>query len=214
MGAALLSALCESAETRARLVRAAVVDADWAQDVSRACEELLTDDRPLANAVALSVASALVARELVPAVADTLSERKEAWLASVDPLEPSQSLAASALQFLARAAMPRDPRVNGVFVWALDIESLCRMAWRRLGQRAPREVIPRLPNLLAQAPDLAGEVGTVFALVHGELVVDAAKVIKNIEPRVRDVVADAMKKHLYRIKAIRRWVACRQALAD
>ncbi len=208
-----MAALCGDIDTRERLVRAAVVDVSWAQEMVEACDELVRADRPQSVAVGLAVAAAIVARGLVPTVADTLLARREDWLNCVDPLAPDRSLAAGALAFLARVALPRDRRVNAVFIWALDVEALCRQAWRRLGQRAPDEVIPRLPNLLARAPDLAGEVGTVFALVHGDRVVDAAKVLAGVDPAVRDVAAAAIEKHLYRIKAVSRWVACREALA-
>ena len=211
-GEALRSALCGDPAERAHLVRAAVVDVEWAGAVIEACETLIEAREPRAVAAALAVSTALVARGLVPLVAQTLMEHRDEWVSIPDPIAPDQSLAATALDFLAKAALPRDARVIDVFVWALDVESLCRVAWRRLGQRAPEDLIPMLPKLLSLAPDLADEVGTVFALVHGELVIDAARAIAPMDPAVRDPVAAAMEKHLYRIRAVRRWVACRRAL--
>jgi len=211
--ATLPSALCGDADARARLVRAAVVDLAWATEVFGACRELLEDGAPRGVAVALVVGSALNARSLVGPVTVALTHQRETWRVRADPLTPTQSLAASALHFLSKAALPRDDSVTEVFAWGLEVDDLCRLAWRRLGQRAPAAVLERLPTLLRLAPDLADEVGTVFALVHGELVVDAARAVAGVEEPARSTVAAAMEKHLYRIKAIKRWVACRRALA-
>lgn len=211
---ALAEALLDPAD-RARLVRAGVVVADFADALLAAAAALLVDRRPEARGVAIQLGLALYARGLVPAVGAALAERPGDFVGIPDPTDagvPARTLAQSALAFVVRAATPGSAAARAALERALAEPELRVQAWDALGAVAPEAVIPSLGALLTQAPELAERVATRFALVHTPLCEAACRAIVDLPEPTRRAFAESLEKHLKRIFSIRQWVACRQIL--
>ncbi|MEZ4472419.1 MAG: hypothetical protein R3F60_16820 [bacterium] len=84
------------------------------------------------------------------------------------------------------------------------------LAWKVAD--APAAILPHLAALLTEHPALAGEAGTRFALLFGEHCEAAAAAVAPLPAPTREAFAAALEKHLLRVHAVKRWVACRRLL--
>ena len=193
---------------RPEVVRAAVVHADLAEVVSARLPGLLASGQPRAQAAALAVAHGLCARSLT----DTVCEALPALTGVRDPLDPEQTLAHRALYFLIEIARPSHQAAQRAIRAAMAEPGLRIVAWGALGNAPASASLPHLFALLDEAPDLAGEVGTRYALVHTESALAASEILATAPLEVRQAYADTLEKHLKRIFAVKKWVVCRRAL--
>lgn len=203
LGAALIGA------DRAWLVRAAVVHGDFARALADAARVSLSARDPRARAAALAVVEALSARAVVGAVIDAVRGAPGDWVGVPDVIAGG-TLAQTALRLAVESWGAR--RAADFARWALGVPELRVDAWRALGAEDPHIVLPHLAVLLSEAPALAGEVATRFALVHGEQCVAACDAIAGLPMETRRAFGATLEKHLRRVFAIRRWVECRRAL--
>lgn len=202
--AALLDPAGRAAVVRAAVVRGALADAAVAE------AGRMLDDSVEARSAALVVARALVGRRLVPALLARLAD--PGWAGVEDPARPGASLAQGALRFAVEAVGPRRADVRAALERAVDVPGLRVIAWRALADDAPTVVLPSLGALLAEAPGLAEEVATRFALVHGALCPAACRAVAGLPAPTRRAFGAALEKHLRRVSAIRRWAECRRIL--
>lgn len=196
-------------DDRGWLVRAAVVHADHAERLVEAAVGVLGDPDRRARAAALAVIRALGARGAVGAVVDAARAAPDEWVGVPDDIEGG-TLAQGALRLTVELWGPR--RAGDFARWALAVPKLRVGAWRALGAEDPEIVLPHLGALLSEAPALADEVATRFALVHGEHCLAACHAIAGLPLATRRAFGVTLEKHLRRVFAIRRWVECRQVL--
>lgn len=208
VGAALRTAIGGDRATRAWLVRAGVVHPPFTTLLLEACGALFADPDAAQRAAALEVAAALNARPLLAALVDALEDRPGDWL--VD--EAGATLGHRALAFVERAAPPRSALRRRALAWALEQPALRLAAWRGLGMEHPDLLIPHLAEVLRAAPELADPLATRLALVHTEHCEAACRALAAAPEDLRRDFAAPLEKHLRRIFAIKKWVACRQAL--
>lgn len=189
------------------LIRAAVVSAPLAE-AALDCAESLLDGDPVDKSAALAVARALLGRRLVGPVTARLAT--EGWRGVPDPAAPSSTLAQQALRFVLEAVGPR--RARAALEDAIAVPELRVEAWGALAGEAADLVLPHLAELLTEAPDLAADVATRFALVHTDRCRDACRAISALPESTRRDFAAALEKHLRRIFQIRMWAECRRIL--
>ncbi|MCB9547217.1 MAG: hypothetical protein H6706_15405 [Myxococcales bacterium] len=209
-GDALAQALQGDAASRARLVRAAVVHAPFAAAVVATCQALFADGAPRPRGAAIHAAHALLARALIGPLAEAVAA--DALVGVADPFQPGRSLAYSALLYLAEVAPPWDARARAALAHGLSQPELRPLAWRVIGADAPEAVLPHLGALLTEQPALADEVGTRFALLFPTHCEAAAAAVAPLPLATREAFAAALEKHLLRVHAVKRWVACRRLL--
>lgn len=203
---AALPALVRGPE-RAWIVRAAVVSAPLADAALEAAESML-DGPPDDKSAALIVAHGLLGRRLVAPLADRMTS--DGWLGVPDPAAPRSTLAQQALRFVVDAIGPR--RARPILERAIAVPELRVLAWGALAGEAPDLVLPHLAALLTEAPGLAPDVATRFALVHTARCHEACRAISGLPEPTRRAFGLALEKHLRRIFAIRRWAECRRIL--
>ena len=209
--AALLTAISGDAANRGWLVRAGVVDPPFASALLAAARAGLADPSAQVRGAALQVADALLARPLLDRVVDCLIDAPHAWFGVTDPVTGG-TLAQGALRFVERAAPPGHPARARVLRAALPVPEVRVQAWRALGADDPAAVLPHLATLLTDAPGLADELATRLALLHLDLCEPACVALADAPESVRRAFANPLERHLKRIFAIKRWVACRRAL--
>ncbi|MCB9538840.1 MAG: hypothetical protein H6704_21610 [Myxococcales bacterium] len=208
VGSALRAALCGDGPTRAWLVRAAVVHPPFTALLMDTAGALFADADADARAAALEVAAALNARPLLARLVDALEARPEDWLTGPPGATPGHR----ALAFVERAAPPRSALRRRALAWALTQPALQLAAWRGLGMEHPDLLVPHLPDVLAAAPELADPLATRLALVHTDHCEAACRALAPAPEDLRRAFAAPLEKHLRRIFAIKKWVACRRAL--
>lgn len=201
-----LPALVRGAD-RPWLVRAAVVSASLA-DAALDCAEAMLDGDAVDKSAALAVARSLLGRRLVGPVTARLVT--EGWRGVPDPASPSSTLAQQGLRFVIEAVGPR--RARAALEQAIAVPELRIEAWGALAGEAAEPVLPHLAELLTEAPGLAADVATRFALVHTARCRDACRAIKGLPEATRRDFAAALEKHLRRIFEIRMWAECRRIL--
>ncbi len=187
---------------RAWLVRAAVVYPPVADAVARSCERWLREEDASRWRLALELVGALGVRSLV----DCLAERLPAFAAD------DVAVARDALTLVVALASPGRASRRETLRWALGTPELRVLAWGALGADDPEAVLPHLGELLRQAPELAGEVGRRFALIHTPHCHDAARAVASLPEATRRAFAAELEKHLRRVFQIRRWAECRRIL--
>lgn len=207
-----LPAALLDADQRARWVRAAVVHASFAGDVITACTAMLAAEAPEARSVAIQVGRALLARALTTPLAAAILADDPAFAATPDPGRPGWTLAQSALALVAEVASPGHREARAALRHALGRPDLMALAWRVVGGEDADAVLPHLPELLRTHPELADEVGTRFALLFTDRCEEAAQAAAGLPEATRRALGAALEKHLLRIHAVKRWVACRRAL--
>ncbi len=210
-GDALRAALCDPA-ARPRLVRAAVVDAAFAAEVDGWVPALLADPDPQARGAALLLAQALCGRHHAARISAALRDDAAALVGIADPAQPGQTLALSALRYLVSIPGPRHRAARPGIQASLAHPELRVEAWRAMADDEPEAVLPHVAALLRAAPELADPVATRFALVHTAHVEAAAAEVAGLPEATRRAFGAALEKHLKRIFAVKRWVACRRIL--
>ncbi len=205
-------ALLGDAATRAWIVRAAVAHPGVAAAVVAAAVSLLDDPAAGARAAALLALRALSARPQVSAVCDAFFAAPAAFVGVADPLAPGRTLAQSALAFVTGAAPRTHAGARDLLRRGLAIAELRAEAWRALAADDGESPLPHLADLLREHPRLAGPVATQYALVHTALCERAAQAVADLPDEPKRAFAAALQKHLLRIHAVKRWVACRRAL--
>lgn len=207
---ALADALLDD-RRRPWLVRAAVENAGLADAVDEIAIGLLASDDPHARGVALQLGRALMTRALISAVLKAL-ERPEGLVGCPDPQQPRQTLAQSAVDYLVEVR-PRGHRaIERALRAAMAFPELRTRVWDALSGEDPEAMLPHLAELIEQAPELARAVATRYALVHTEHCEAASEAVIDLSPELKAAFGEALNKHLTRIHAIKRWVACRRIL--
>lgn len=187
---------------RPRLVRAAVVYSTVAEAALEVAEGLLaSDDDDEEVRVGLQLVDALGARKLVP----TLVERLPSWVGR-------GQIARHAFELVVRLAPPIAPHRYRALRWAMTVPELRLLAWHALADDDPEATLPHLAELLDQAPQLAGQVATRFAIVHTAHCLRASQQIARLDEPTRRAFAADLEHQLKRIFQVRIWAECRRAL--
>jgi hypothetical protein len=208
----LREALLGDAPTRAWIVRAAVAHPGLADALLAEAAALVAEPEPLARAVGVQVLRALAARPRVGAVCDAFAAAPERFVGVPDPLFPERTLAQSALAFVTEAAPRTHAGARALLRRGLGVPELRVEAWRALAADDGESPLPHLADLIRQHPQLAGPVATQYALVHTALCERAAHAVADLPDEPKRAFAAALQKHLLRIHAVKRWVACRRVL--
>lgn len=207
--------LTSDPETRARIVRAAVEDRVVHAALLPVVEAGLRDADVGQRAVALQLARALMARSLLEPVLDAFAAAPEAFLGVPDPeaRAPGGGTLAQAVFAFVREARPRGhARAEAFLRQALSWPELRVEAFYAIGMDDGAVLRPHLVALLADRPDLAGPLGTQYALLHRGDALAACETLAAAPEAPRRVFWTALSRHLDRVHAIKLKVACRRAL--
>ncbi len=211
--AALWEAL-RSKETRPGVVRACVEDAGLARRVADLAIDHLGAERVDDRALAVNLGRALLARRVARHAAERMLATPTDFYGHVDRIaaEAPVSLALSTVRLVAVGRTTSMAAASALLRAALEHAETRREAFLAVAEHDADAALEHLAALLEAHPDLAGAVGTLFALEHTTRCEDAARQVAPLSKGTREVFAEALHKHLDRVHSIKRWVACRRIL--
>ena len=199
---------------RPRWVQACVEDAALARHAIERAEAHLADADAEARALAVTLGRALLSRTLARRTAETMLAQPALYYGHVDTVGPEApvSLALSAVRLVAVGRTAGMAPAHALLRSAMRQPETRREAYLAVAEEDADAAVEEVEALLAQSPDLATAVGTLFALRHTPRCEDAARGVARLPEPTRVVFAEALHKHLDRVHAIKRWVACRRIL--
>jgi len=199
---------------RPRWVQACVEDAALAREViDRAAGELAAP-RVDARALAVTLGRALLSRTLARHAAQVMLAQPTLYYGHLDTVGPDAptSLAVSAVRLVAVGRTAGMVPAHALLRAAMQRDETRREAYLAVAEEDADAAVRELAPLLAQCPELSVAAGTLFALRHTARCEDAAQAVATLPEGTRVAFAGALHKHLDRVHAIKRWVACRRLL--
>lgn len=209
-----LWAALQSKESRPGLVRDCVEDADLARRVADLAIAHLAAERVDDRALAVNLGRALLARRVARHAAERMLSTPADFYGHVDPIAPEApvSLALTTVRLVAVGRTTSMTAASALLRAALEHAETRREAFLAVAEHDADAALEHLGPLLEAHPDLAGAVGTLFALEHITRCEDAARKVAPLSKTTREAFAEALHKHLDRVHAIKRWVGCRRIL--
>ncbi len=199
---------------RPRWVQACVEDAALARQVLAHASTHSDSPDVAARALAVTLGRALLSRVMARRTAEVMLAQPALYYGHVDTVGPEApvSLALSAVRLVAVGRSPGMAPAHALLRAAMQHDETRREAYLAVAEEDADAAVRELAALLAQCPDLASAVGTLFALRHTSRCEDAARAVAPLPESTRVAFAGALHKHLDRVHAIKRWVACRRLL--
>jgi len=234
---ALFERLCEPSSAYT-LTQEAISDPERCSELSRLAQAWLDVEEPLERALSLHLTRALGLRSVALSIPQRLSQgwmevKNPLWGRSVERATPAldgvspfakpvayyarPSLAETALRALFNLSPHAHPARSAGLSWGLEAlqrePALISALWE--AWPAERSLLPlaeHLGGLLTLTPSVGETLAVRLALLHLDEAVQICEALSGLDEQSLAPLREALHKQLLRVKRVRLWVSCREAL--
>jgi hypothetical protein len=199
-------------ESRPWLIRAAIGDAALSQEISGLAGEWTRSPDMEDRRLGLLLGDRLGLKHVAQQLAVSVHEDPDSWIGQLGLEGSNASLAQDAVVFLARVSQPGSETLARTLQFALAHSETRILGWQGLPPEQLPDAIPWIPKLLEEAPQLANQVASRFALLARDHCPALCEAVSGADLPVREVIGATLQKNLKRMGKIRLWAASRDAL--
>jgi len=199
-------------DARPWLIRAAIGDTDLSKEITALAQRWSTSSELEERRLGLLLGDRLGLKDVAKTIAQRLNLAPSEWLKHQGLTTSDATLAQDAVVFVTRVSSPGSQALHQALEFALSSSETRVLGWNGLPPEELTSALPWIDQLLREAPQLANQVASRFALLAREECPALCTALAGADDDVRTIISNTLKKNLKRMGKIKLWRASQDAL--